>query len=100
MSEEREISTVDLTIEEQKHVRNALIFLRVKLGGKSLARLLHFDETTIVHVINEHRCVSASMAFRLARVVKVGIEDLLAGKWPEPGTCPQCGYKDPRKDPT
>ncbi len=73
-------------------------FLRVKLGAKSLAKLLHYDETTMIHVVNERRAVCASMAFRVARVVGIGIDDLLAGKWPEPGTCPRCGYKDRRNE--
>lgn len=98
MSDLREITTADLTLEEQEHVRNALAFLHVKLESwKSLGKLLHFDQTTLMHVVSDRRAVCASMAFRVARVVGVGIDDLLAGKWPEPGTCPRCGYKDARK---
>lgn len=54
---------------------------------------------TLVHVVDERRAVSASMAFRVARVVGVKVDDLLLGKWPEAGTCPRCGYKDERNLP-
>jgi hypothetical protein len=33
------------------------------------------------------------MAFRIARLVGVSVDDLVRGKFPEPGTCPRCGYK-------
>ncbi len=94
----REIKTLDLSLEEQEHVRNAIAFLRIKLEGWGpLAKMLHFDSTTLIHVVNERRAVCASMAFRVARFVGVGIDDLLAGKWPEAGMCPRCGYKDKRE---
>lgn len=93
----REISTLDLSLEEQEHVRNAIAFLHVKLEGwKPLGKLLHFDHTTLIHVVNERRAVGASMAFRVARVVGIGVDELLAGNWPAPGTCPRCGYQDTR----
>jgi hypothetical protein len=94
---ERTISTLDLTEQEQENVRNVLYFLRIRLDGwKYLGKLLHFDETTIIHVANGRRAVCASMAFRVGRVVKVSIDDLLAGKFPQPGECPRCGYRDSR----
>jgi len=94
---DREITTADLSLDEQERVRNAIIRVRLQFGGlKMLAQVLHFDHTTLIHVCKERRAVTASMAFRLARLIGVGIDDLLAGKWPEPGTCPRCGYKDTR----
>jgi hypothetical protein len=96
MSGQRTISTIDLTIEEQEHVRSALHYLRLRFGGWSpLARVLHFEETTLVHVGKGRRGVSAPMAFRIARLVKVKIDDLLAGGFPAVGVCPRCGY-DPK----
>jgi hypothetical protein len=93
----REIKTLDLTLHEQEHVRNAIAFLHVKIGGwKPLGKLLHFDHTTLIHVVAERRAVCASMAFRVARFVGIGIDSLLAGEWPEAGTCPRCGYKKER----
>jgi hypothetical protein len=92
------ISTLDLTVQEQEHVRNALIFLRAKLGTwKCVARVLHFEETTLMNAANSKRTITANMAFRLARLVKVKVDDLISGQWPEPGLCPRCGYRDERK---
>lgn len=93
----RPITEIDLTLEEQEHVRNALQFLRVKLGGwRSLTKLLKFEETTLIKSGNGSRTVTASMAFRIARLVGVSVDDLVHGKFPEAGTCPRCGYKAPR----
>ncbi len=39
-----------------------------------------------------HGPASASMAFRLARLANVTVDDLLTGKFPPPGICPHCGY--------
>jgi hypothetical protein len=36
------------------------------------------------------------MAVRVARMVKVGVDDLLVGKFPPPGECPKCGFRDTR----
>jgi hypothetical protein len=92
-----DLSTTDLSLEEQAHVRNALTFLHAKLETwKSVARLLRFEKTTVLNVGNGVRTATASMAFRIARVVGVSVDDLLAGKFPEPGTCPRCGYKAAR----
>jgi hypothetical protein len=88
----RPITEIDLTLEEQEHVRNALQFLRVKLGGwRSLTKLLKFEETTLIKSGNGSRTVTASMAFRIARLVGVSVDDLVHGKFPEAGTCPRCG---------
>ena len=89
----RKLSTADLSLEEQEHVRNALILVRLQFGGgKALAQMLRFDHATIIHVCRSRRSVTASMAFRVARLVGVSIDDLLAGRFPAPGTCPRCGY--------
>lgn len=97
----RTISTLDLTIEEQERVRNALHFLHARVNGwKPLGKVLHFDHTTLIHVANGRRAVCASLAFRIARLVKVSIDDLLAGKFPEEGVCPRCAYRytcEPKK---
>lgn len=89
-------TALDLTSGEQENVRNAIYFLRAKFGSwKPVAKLLHFEEQTLVQCANGTRTVAASMAFRLARAVGVGIDDLIAGRFPEPGVCPRCGYKLP-----
>jgi hypothetical protein len=93
----REISTNDLTLEEQDNVRPAIWAMRTQFGTwLSLSKVLRYDERTVRDAAKGQVTITASMAFRVARLVGVGIDDLLAGKWPEPGTCPKCGYKDKR----
>lgn len=66
------------------------------LGGwRSLTKLLKFEETTLIKSGNGSRTVTASMAFRIARLVGVSVDDLVHGRFPEAGTCPRCGYKMP-----
>jgi hypothetical protein len=82
----------DLGAQEQTNVRAALRYLRLRLGGWApLARALRFKHGTIAHVVGG-KAVSASIAFRVARLTGVSIDDLLAGKYPPPGTCPHCGH--------
>jgi hypothetical protein len=81
-----------LTTEEQAHVRAALRFLRARCGGWApLAKVLRFKRTTLGRVANG-RTVSASVAFRVARLAKVGVDDVLAGRFPPAGACPYCGH--------
>lgn len=90
------ITELDLSAAEQEHVRNALYFMRAKFDTwRSIARLLHFEETTLVQSANGTRTVTASMAFRLARVANVKVDDLIAGRYPEPGLCPRCMFRLP-----
>ena len=39
------------------------------------------------------RVVGPLVAFRVARLAKVSVDDVLAGRFPEPGTCPACGHR-------
>jgi hypothetical protein len=85
----------DLTVQEQTHVRTALRFLRARCGGwEPLAKALRFNPRALAQV-GGGRVASATMAFRVARFVKVGVDDLLAGRFPAPGTCPHCGHYEP-----
>jgi hypothetical protein len=89
----------DLTSQEEANVRAALQFLRLRFGGwASLAKALRFKEKTLGNVA-KGRGVSASMAVRVAKLVNMGVDDLLAGKFPPPGTCPYCRHSDPSKTP-
>lgn len=83
---------LDLTREEQDHVRAALHFLRTRTGGwGTLAAALGFTERTLVNV-GQGRNVSERLVIRLARFAKVSVDALLAGEFPAPGTCPYCGH--------
>lgn len=81
-----------LTPDEQDHVRGALHFLRLRLGRwDTLASALKYKTWTLRNAVR--RTITPALAFRTARLVKVPIDDLLAGKFPAPGTCPHCGHK-------
>jgi transcriptional regulator with XRE-family HTH domain len=83
----------DLTAKEQRHVRTALRFLRLRVGAWApLAEALGCKPDSIEKVVNGRRTVTPRLAFRVARIVDVPIEDLLAGTWISPRTCPHCGH--------
>jgi hypothetical protein len=86
--------TGDLTKQEQANVRAALRFLRARCGGwASVAKVLHLGESTLAMVGGGHRTVTPLIAFRVAKFAKVGVDDVLGGRFPEPGTCPMCGHR-------
>jgi hypothetical protein len=93
----------DLTKEEQQRVRAALHYLRRCVGGwKPLADALHYSPDSLEKIANARgrTFVTPKLAFRTARFVDVGIDDLLGGRF-RPGACPRCGYlPDPETDPT
>lgn len=82
----------DLTNEEQTHVRTALRFLFNRCGGwKPLAKVLGYGPTRAKQVAYG-RSVSAAMAFRVARLAQVSVDDVLTGKYPSSTACPHCGH--------
>jgi hypothetical protein len=82
----------DLTTEEQENVRAALRFLMVRAGGlRVMGKAIRWNPESVRHVLHGRANVSASMVIRVARLAQVGIDDLLTGKYPVPGTCPHCG---------
>ena len=86
------MKAIDLTPEEQTHVRTALCFLRARCGGWApLAKVLHVKCRTLSNVARGCT-IGPTVAFRVARLAKVGVDDVLAGKFPPPGTCPHCGH--------
>lgn len=88
---------IDLTQEEQDHVRAALQFLRHRLGWPSLAKTLHYSQWNMRKFGRGARKITPVLAFRVARLAQVAVDDVLTGKWPAPGTCPSCGHHDERK---
>ncbi len=79
----------DLTVEEQKHVRTAIRFLRIRFGGwVPLTKALRFTRSTL-----QKGGATPAVAFRVARLVGISIDDLLVGKYPLAGTCPHCGHR-------
>jgi DNA-binding XRE family transcriptional regulator len=86
------IGLAGLTDAEQENVRRALRFLRVRAGGwNTLADALGFKRKTIKNVREGHNRVSPNLAFRVARMAGVPVDDLLAGKVAPAGMCIHCG---------
>jgi hypothetical protein len=84
----------DLTLQEQTHVRTALRFLRTRCGTwAAVGKALRFGESTVGNVVGGHQAVGPTIAFRVARFAKVSVDDVLAGRFPAPGTCPHCGHR-------
>ena len=83
----------DLTPEEQDRVRTALRFLRTRCGGiEPLAAGTRAARDSLRRVLSGIDAVSASLAFRVARLADVAIDDVLDGTYPPAGTCPHCGH--------
>jgi DNA-binding XRE family transcriptional regulator len=87
------MSASDLTTTEQTHVRAALRFLRTRSGTwATVAKVLKLGEGTISEIASGRRTPGPVLAFRIARLAKVNVDDVLAGRFPAPGTCPYCGH--------
>jgi hypothetical protein len=84
----------DLSPDEQKAVKKALAFLAKRHGSLvKLSAAMGLKPDAVVHAARERGSVTAGVALRAARAAGVPLEDLLAGRWPEAGTCPLCGRK-------
>ena len=82
----------DLNPAEQEHVRALLRVLRAKLGGwHGVEKALPISHATMCNVIAGRSEVSASLAFRVARVFDAPIGEVLTGQALPPGTCRHCG---------
>ena len=72
----------DLTEKEQRAVRTALRFLRLRVGAwEPLAKVLRYKWDSVQKVATGKRAVTPTMALRVARFVWVSLETLLAGEW-------------------
>lgn len=82
-----------LTVEEQASVRVALKTLAIRYGGwPKLAKRMRVSANTLVGAMHKKRKgVGPGIALEVARTAGVTIDDVLAGRWPEPGSCPVCG---------
>jgi hypothetical protein len=89
------MKATDLTAQEQTNARTALRYLRARCGGwEPLAKALRFKSTTLHKATSGARAVSASVAFRVARLGGVPVDDVLTGRFPGPDTCPHCGHRE------
>ena len=81
-----------LTNKEQRHVRTALRFLHHRVGGwQPLADALGVKAHSLGKVLRGAPAVMARLAYGVARLTDVSIDDLLAGALLSPRTCPHCG---------
>ena len=88
------MSASSLTDPEQANVRAAMRYLRVKCGSwYAMARACRLGDSTVSNAVRGEKQVSAEMAFRVARFARVGLDELLSGRFPPPGTCPFCGHR-------
>ena len=83
----------DLTKSEQEGVRQALRVLRARYGAKPLVKVLRADAHTVRAVLAGEAMPTPALAFRVARLAGVGVDDVLTGKYPPPGTCAHCGHR-------
>jgi hypothetical protein len=56
-----------------------------------MAKSLRCQTDSLRKALSGHDVVSASLALRMARLAQVGVDDMLAGKYPIKGMCPHCG---------
>jgi hypothetical protein len=81
----------DLTDDEAKNTKAALVHLRTKYGGVTgLARALGLNLKTVKRTLYRSGRPGAGMALRVSRLAHVPIEEVLTGKWPG-DRCPHCG---------
>jgi hypothetical protein len=53
---------------------------------------LHVEKDTIAKVARGRRPVTARLVIRVAQLIEVGVDDLLAGQHLSSRVCPHCGH--------
>lgn len=82
----------DLDLKEQKNVRTALRYLRLRAGTwAAVSQAVGLSPQGLEKTVSGRRPVSASVALRVARLANTSFDDLIAGHF-LPGACPRCGY--------
>ena len=82
----------DLSPAEREHVRALLRMLRVKLGSwRAVQHALPLSYSSLWEVTSGRAEVSATIAFRVARLLDASISQVLTGQALPPGTCRHCG---------
>jgi len=70
----------DLTSKEQKAMRTALRFLRLRVGAWGpLAKALRYEWDSIQKVATGKRGVTPALALRVTRFTGIAMDELLAG---------------------
>ena len=83
---------LELTMDEQEHVRVALLAYCARTGTREVvASLVGVHAATLTAVLTRKAPVTAAMTFRVARLLEASIDELIAGRYHPPGPCPYCG---------
>lgn len=61
-----------------------------RAGTGTLAKALRLGESTLGNIAGGQRPATPIVAFRIARLAGVGVDDVLAGRFPDPSVCPHC----------
>jgi DNA-binding XRE family transcriptional regulator len=89
-----------LSATEAINVRTALKHLHGKIGTwETLAKALRVKNTTASAVASGHKIASPTLTFKIARFAKVGVDDVLQGRWPG-SCCKNCGARLDEPDAT
>lgn len=85
--------SADFTAEEERNSRTALKFLYQQCGAwEPLGKALGYGDIALSKMASGAKPMTTSLVFRMARFAKVGVDDVLTGRYPPEGTCPNCGY--------
>jgi hypothetical protein len=95
---ERSRSGLALTDAEVENVRRALVYLRARAGTAAKLAASLGVKRDLVNRAATYRRPSAGLALAVARFARVSVDDVLAGRFPEAGTCPYCGHRPERAD--
>jgi plasmid maintenance system antidote protein VapI len=83
----------DLSDKEQRAVRTALRFLRLRVGAwKPLVKALRYEYDSIQKVAAGKKAVTPALALRVARFAGIPMDELLAGQWLSARVCRYCGH--------
>lgn len=86
----------ELTRAEQHNVRALVVKLRAQYSSwKVLAAALGMNRITLVRAQPGKQAPTVGLALRVARLVKVSVDDVLSGRL---GVCPNCGADLPRAE--
>lgn len=84
----------DLTLDEQNNVRAALRFLHKQCGEWAVvAKAIRINRATLTNLMCRD-AVSVRVAFAVSRLLKISLDDLVAGQF-TPATCSHCGQAMP-----
>jgi hypothetical protein len=89
------VSPPDFSPAEQAHVRAALRHAGERCGGRvNLARAMRVEARTLA-AVRGGADVSPVVVVRLAKLLRVGVDDVLTGNATPICVCPTCGQRVP-----